>query len=204
MGKRHEYCKTVNNKITKKNIEEWRADPDSFNAYWPRIKEEYRAIEPLLKKDDYILDVGCRNGAFLEILRNNGFAKILGIDLCPEAVEETLLKGIDCLKYDIQEDNIFDAETFDVITMFHTLEHVSDPLLTAKQVHKILKKGGILFIEVPVHAPEPAEDWGHFSIFTDGEQVHKLFEDDFKLLHFSHQKQPTKKPWFRYIYVKVR
>ncbi len=72
----HEYCKTVNNRITKANIDEWNADPDSFNAYWPRIREEYRVLEPLLKKDDYILDVGCRNGAFLELLRNNGYTKI--------------------------------------------------------------------------------------------------------------------------------
>ena len=198
----HEYCKTINKKITRENIYEWKSDPKLFEAYMPRLIDEYNTLKPFLDKNDYILDVGCRNGAFLEILKNNGYTNLLGIDLCVEAVEETLDKGIECIEYDIQEDDIFLEESFDVITLFHVLEHVSDPVKTSEMIHKILKVNGILFIELPIHAIEPAEDWGHFSIFTDGRQVNDIFNDRFALLFFDFQKGLTKKPWYRYIYRK--
>lgn len=199
----HEYCKTINKKITKENLIEWQNDPKSFNAYMPRLRDEYKVIEPLLKKNDYILDVGCRNGAFLEILKNNGYENLLGIDICTEAVEETLSKGIECIEYDIQEDDVFTPETFDVITLFHVMEHISNPIRTCDKVHKILKTDGIVFIEIPVHAMEPPEAWGHFSIYTDGNQINDIFQDRFKCLFLDRQKVPSKKPWYRYIFKKI-
>lgn len=202
----HEYCKKINNQITKMNLEEWRNDPKAFDAWVPRLIEEFKVLQPLMKKDDYILDIGCRNGAFLEILRDNGYTRLFGADLSPDAVDETLSRGIDCIQYDIQEPeyDFFEPECFDVITLIHVLEHVSDPVKTAANVHKLLKFGGILCVEVPVHGIEPPEDWGHFSIFTDGNQVHKLFDENYKMIYFQHQKEPSKKPWYRYIYSKVR
>ncbi len=41
------------------------------------------------------------------------------------------------------------AESLDVITMFHVLEHLPDPRATLAQIHGKLRPGGLLVIEVP-------------------------------------------------------
>lgn len=41
------------------------------------------------------------------------------------------------------------AGTFDLITMFHVLEHLADPIGALKKIGHRLKEGGILYIEVP-------------------------------------------------------
>jgi len=40
-------------------------------------------------------------------------------------------------------------EKFDVITLFHVLEHFDDPRAVLKQLKSMLAKGGIIVIEVP-------------------------------------------------------
>lgn len=46
-------------------------------------------------------------------------------------------------------DAAFPNENFDVIYSRHVLEHLMDPMSTLIEANRILKKGGILFIEVP-------------------------------------------------------
>mgnify|MGYP003576985807 CR=1 FL=1 len=41
------------------------------------------------------------------------------------------------------------ARTFDLITMFHVLEHLADPIGALKKIGQRLKEGGMLYIEVP-------------------------------------------------------
>jgi len=39
--------------------------------------------------------------------------------------------------------------TFDIVTLWHTLEHLTTPLETLREIRRILKPEGLLFIEVP-------------------------------------------------------
>ena len=43
----------------------------------------------------------------------------------------------------------YQAEFFDVITMWHSLEHLYEPILTLKEAKRILKDDGLLIIAVP-------------------------------------------------------
>ena len=43
----------------------------------------------------------------------------------------------------------FNGGNFDSVVLFHTLEHVKNPLRTVHKINKILKPGGSVFVEVP-------------------------------------------------------
>lgn len=95
-----------------------------------------------------LLDVGCATGAFLELAQQNGW-DINGTEYSPYAASFAQ----DLLKTDIFCGHLTDAgyreETFDVITFWHVLEHVTDPTAYLREAHRILKPSGLLIAAVP-------------------------------------------------------
>ncbi len=92
-----------------------------------------------------VLDFGCGQGLWLE--RIVSLAKNAS-GLEPEAALYPVLieKG---LKVYRSIDEISTDAAFDIITMFHVLEHLPDPLSVLKVLKKRLKPGGFVIIEVP-------------------------------------------------------
>lgn len=94
-----------------------------------------------------ILDVGTSSGNFMEVAIQHGW-RAKGLEPFPDDVKTCKDKGLDvtlglaeCLPY---PDN-----TFDVVHTSHVFEHLEDPLLAAQEAWRVLKPGGLLFIEVP-------------------------------------------------------
>lgn len=99
-----------------------------------------------------LLDVGCATGDFLVVAATAGWT-VTGCDLSAFAVEQAqkrlssfpnaqVLNGaLEALK--------LPAESFDVITLWHSLEHVSDPQVTLKEVYRLLKPEGKLIVQTP-------------------------------------------------------
>jgi ubiquinone/menaquinone biosynthesis C-methylase UbiE len=97
-----------------------------------------------------ILEVGCSSGFLLQEMRRVfPQATLIGSDI----VYNPLLKlaerlPIPLLRFDILQcplpDNCLDA-----ITILNVLEHIEDDATALKQIHRILKPGGVLIIEVP-------------------------------------------------------
>jgi SAM-dependent methyltransferase len=56
--------------------------------------------------------------------------------------------GID-IRYAPLEECGLPPESFDVITMWHVLEHLPDPQATLAEAHRLLRPGGVLLIAVP-------------------------------------------------------
>ena len=86
-----------------------------------------------------LLDFGCGNGGFL--LRARGVARsVMGLDQEPHfrARDIPLVRRLDETE-----------ETFDVITMFHVLEHLPDPRASLSQLSSRLAQSGEILIEVP-------------------------------------------------------
>lgn len=95
-------------------------------------------------KNKTVLDFGCGAGGFLS--RASTVAKECeGIEL--DAFVRTFVKesGIACYK-SLQE---IAGKKYDIITMFHVLEHIADPKSLLLEIKKYLKPNGILIIEVP-------------------------------------------------------
>jgi len=100
------------------------------------------AIRKCTTYDSKILDWGCGDGSFISLLRNFGL-HCFGIDAYRKDLNDPQISATTIEKAD------FPDGYFDIITCFHVLEHLADPLTSAKQALKLLKTGGLIIIEVP-------------------------------------------------------
>lgn len=102
-----------------------------------------------------VLDIGCGTGDFLNVCKKSGM-EIHGIE--PDSKARNLAKEI--LKVEIlhpdQSEKIPD-ESFDLITMWHVLEHVPDLKKQISELSRIIKKGGKVVIALPVYESYDAE-----------------------------------------------
>ena len=93
------------------------------------------------------LDVGCGLGDMVAAASAAGMDAI-GVDLSPIAVSIGRGHGRD-LRAGALEAQGFDADAFDSITMYHSLEHTPDPRATLKECARILKPGAVVMVAVP-------------------------------------------------------
>jgi 2-polyprenyl-3-methyl-5-hydroxy-6-metoxy-1,4-benzoquinol methylase len=108
-------------------------------------------VKKYLKKNNAnnvnVLDVGCGNPSFLELLQQNSKVNCTGIDFSDSGWKGKNYPNIDLKKVTI-EDYITDKQ-FDVITLWHYLEHDYNPSQTIQTLYNCLKPGGKVIIEVP-------------------------------------------------------
>ena len=89
----------------------------------------------------------CFVGFFLELAKERGW-KTAGIEPSRWAKKIAEKKGIKIIGNNIEKTKI-PANTFDVITLWDVIEHLSDPQKVVKIIHKSLKKDGIVAIGTP-------------------------------------------------------
>jgi 2-polyprenyl-3-methyl-5-hydroxy-6-metoxy-1,4-benzoquinol methylase len=95
-----------------------------------------------------ILDIGCGRGLMLSMAKEDGW-DTYGLEINDETAFHARNEyGLDVRTGSILETG-FEAGTFDVITIWHVLEHVEDPVGTIRECHNLLKPGGTLAIAVP-------------------------------------------------------
>ena len=116
----------------------------------PIVEDDYRRASQFKKnlKNKDILDFGCGWGGFLRNIKN--YKSLSGVELRKECVN--------FIKNNIKKINISDNinsfnKKFDIITMFHVLEHIPYQTETLKVLKSKLKNKGKIIIEVP-HAED--------------------------------------------------
>lgn len=92
--------------------------------------------------DGALFDVGAATGYFLALARNRGFS-VSGIDISAVAASEAEKKRID-VEVGTLETVPHRPASFDIVTMFDVLEHVSRPGSFLGNVADLLRPGGIL------------------------------------------------------------
>lgn len=100
-----------------------------------------------------ILDAGCGTGGTMIRLKNEGFAKITGIDTSKDAIFYAKKRGLENVKLASINKLPFATESFDVIICLDVLYHQGVDLKKATiEFKRILKKGGVLYIQEPAYA----------------------------------------------------
>ena len=94
-----------------------------------------------------VLDVGCAVGTFLQKMRRLHGVRATGIDF-KDLKENPSLRDVDFRCGLFYEQDLGD-DRFDLITMWHFLEHDYDPVRTLAAARKAVKPDGRLIIEVP-------------------------------------------------------
>jgi SAM-dependent methyltransferase len=100
-----------------------------------------------LDANSEVLDVGCAVGTFLKKVRDRHGAHVTGVDFA-DLRAHPALAGVD-FRCGLFNDEDFGAKQFDLITMWHYLEHDYDPMRTLATARDLLKPSGRLVIEVP-------------------------------------------------------
>lgn len=96
------------------------------------------------KEDDSIADIGCGNGQILYEFKCSGFKNLKGYD--PYLSQEVDESGFRLQRKGLYEIN----ETFDIIMLHHSFEHMDEPRKVMSQLSGLLKPNGKLLIRLPV------------------------------------------------------
>src|SRR5262249_7099629 len=95
-----------------------------------------------------LLDFGCGGGSFLQRIDRLG-SSVAGLDISPVAIKRLQSKlGLHALLGSLPHPEL-EAGSFDVVTMWHSLEHVHDPLGVLRAAHRLLAPGGRLLVAAP-------------------------------------------------------
>jgi len=122
------------------------ADYDSAEEAEDAADAYARAIAPVLatlRGRGAALEIGTGTGAFLERLRDAGFAELVGIEPSLAAIAAAPAHRRGWIREGIFEEADFAAGRFDLICCFMTLEHVRDPGALVAAAHRLLAPGGV-------------------------------------------------------------
>ncbi|HEX9981585.1 MAG TPA: class I SAM-dependent methyltransferase [Flavobacterium sp.] len=150
------------------------------------LKKKQTLIDALQPEKGKLLDIGAGTGDFLQCMRNDGW-QVSGAEPSEKASEIALKKGISLAR----ETTSFQSGSFNVITMWHVLEHVPDPKKQIAELDRLLVTGGTIVIAVPnfhsYDAKHYKEYWAAYDVprhlwHYSATSIEKLFaEKGFKL-----------------------
>lgn len=112
-----------------------------------RIKKILKYAKPSKGFKLKILDIGCGRGEFLTRLPDKFFEKH-GLEINPDGVKASTSAGIHVIKKDIKECTSDDG-TYDIVTMWHVIEHLNNPDASLESAGRLLKSGGVLIVSTP-------------------------------------------------------
>jgi 2-polyprenyl-3-methyl-5-hydroxy-6-metoxy-1,4-benzoquinol methylase len=106
-----------------------------------------------------LLDFGCGGGSFLKRMADQGW-QVTGLDAAVGAVRQVQQElGLTALVGSLPHPELAPG-SFDVVTMWHSLEHVHDPLTILREAYQLLVPGGKLIVACPNIASWPFRWFG--------------------------------------------
>ena len=107
------------------------------------LKKKFNMIKPYIKQNSLVADFGCGTGSFLSFVSKKGLNTI-GIENNPTAIKSCRLKKLKIYK------SLNDIKlNIDLISFWHSFEHVSNYNEILTQSNKLLLKDGFVLIAVP-------------------------------------------------------
>ena len=100
----------------------------------------------IINLDSSILDVGCGDGNFLNVLKKGGFKDLTGLDLFID--DNNMLEGITIYKSSLED--FKSDKKFDLITSNHSFEHMDNQLINLKCFENLVNNDGIVVIRIPI------------------------------------------------------
>jgi SAM-dependent methyltransferase len=124
--------------------------------------QRMKLVAKFIKKNNNIsfLDIGCGNPSFLSVINQRLKAKCTGIDFSDKGWNDKLFDKLELIQTSIA--SFQPKKEFDVVTLWHYLEHDYNLSETIEKIHKCLKIDGKLFIEVPNYISLTAKIQGKY------------------------------------------
>jgi len=106
-------------------------------------------ISRISNKRKRLLEIGCATGYFLQAARDEFGFDVFGVELNEETSQFAREKrGLDVRTTTLEEVG-FPESFFDVVYMRDVFKHIQKPREMLQEIHRILRKGGLIVIEVP-------------------------------------------------------
>lgn len=146
--------------------EKYISHTDSKNSFLDKIYQQVKSlmlrrkikwIEHEISERGKILDLGAGTGDFLAQAKSGGW-ETFGVEPNPGARKLAAEKGVDLFE---DSDSLPDHH-FDVISMWHVLEHVPDLEKQIRELDRLLKPDGLLVIAVPNFKSYDAKHYKEF------------------------------------------
>lgn len=105
------------------------------------------ALSHYLKRSDTVLDLGSANGLIFKVLEDLHITQTYGAD-----IGDYLSKGHPkhFALFDFNRDTYpYTDGQFDAVTSIETIEHLENPFHFAREIHRVLKNGGIFIFSTP-------------------------------------------------------
>ena len=118
--------------------------------YWNSVfDEKLVTIEKLISsKSKRILDIGSGPGFFLRRAKRRGW-NVIGVEPSPLASDYANKQNIHTIQKFFHEVTPNEIGKFDAIHTFDVLEHVNNPIAVIEKAYSLLKKNGVIVVEVP-------------------------------------------------------
>jgi SAM-dependent methyltransferase len=109
---------------------------------------DFEIARSLVRPTDDVVDLGCGDGRFLASLGLR-VGRTAGVDTNAPAVERLRERGGEAYATDFDAFAREHAGEFDVVTSFHTMEHVPDPVAMGRAAARCLRSGGRFLLSLP-------------------------------------------------------
>jgi 2-polyprenyl-3-methyl-5-hydroxy-6-metoxy-1,4-benzoquinol methylase len=145
---------------------------------------KYRLIRRFNQMEGNVLDYGCGSGDFLYYMKSKNW-KVRGIepnDLARNKASKLLQQSV------FQSVNEIIGEKYDVITLWHVLEHVHDLNETLSHLKKLLNSNGTIIIAVPNHKSADCKKYkNYWAAYDVPRHLWHFSQETMKLLMEKHK-----------------
>lgn len=164
------------------------------------LASKIRLVKSLIEGTGSLLDIGAGTGEFLKVAKENNWS-ISGIEPNEKARTIASEKGINL----VNSIDDLSGKQYDVVTLWHVLEHLPELEMTVQKIEAFVKPGGVLLIAVPNFKSYDAtfykKYWAAFDVprhlwHFSKETMKTLFSSEVKLLK-------VKPMWFDSFYVSL-
>ncbi|MBW3129845.1 class I SAM-dependent methyltransferase [Hymenobacter profundi] len=130
------------------------------------LRRKVALLNRLVPSKGKLLDYGCGTGHFVAAAKSDGW-QVHGLEPNPRAREEAM-RRVGANVGTPEDLGKLPAGSFDVITLWHVLEHVHTLNETLRQLIQLLKPEGVLIIAVPnvesLDAQHYRQDWAAYDV----------------------------------------
>ena len=99
-----------------------------------------------------LLDVGTGYGFFLALMQSRGW-EAMGLEVSPTGAQYGRKRwGLSIISQPWEKASFLEGE-FDVVTAFYVVEHFPDPVAFFREVHRIVRPGGMILVRYPHTTP---------------------------------------------------
>lgn len=154
-------------------------------------------------KNGKLLDVGCGTGSFLDAMKKEGWDAI-GMEPDEKARNFAKSKGLQIYDADYMEQ--LDVNAFDIVTLWHVLEHIHDLQSNLERFRNAITNDGKLIVAVPNHLSFDAKYYGkYWAAYDVPRHLYHFSPKSLEILmaRFSFELVEVRPMWFDSFYVSM-